>query len=76
MDARSQSRIQLLERTRAHARQMGADDRKGWRRPPAQRPQDAIQAPNWLWDSVVDLIARHEAGYLEGCRRYALEDAA
>lgn len=60
----------------AHARQMSRDERRDWRRTLAQRPLDDIEAPSWLWDSVVDLTASHEAGYLEHCRRYALLDAA
>ncbi len=43
-------------------------------RPPARARY--IDAPTWLWDSVVDLTASHEAGYLEHCRRYALAQAA
>jgi uncharacterized protein (DUF2252 family) len=31
-----------------------------------------IEAPSWLWESVVSLAGSHEAGYLEHCRRYAL----
>jgi uncharacterized protein (DUF2252 family) len=60
----------------AHAGQMSVDDRRTWREALAQRPQGEIEAPSWLWDSIVDLIASHEAGYLEHCRRYALLDAA
>jgi uncharacterized protein (DUF2252 family) len=29
-----------------------------------------------LWSSVVELIALHEAAYLDHCRRYALAEAA
>ena len=32
----------------------------------------SIDAPTWLWSSVVDLIGIHERAYLEHCRRYAL----
>jgi uncharacterized protein (DUF2252 family) len=32
-----------------------------------------LDAPSWLWASVVDLVARHETAYLEHCRSYALE---
>lgn len=30
-----------------------------------------LDAPNWLWLSVVELIGRHEVAYLEHCRKYA-----
>ncbi len=32
-----------------------------------------LDAPSWLWSSIVGLVASHEAAYLEHCRRYALE---
>jgi uncharacterized protein (DUF2252 family) len=35
------------------------------------RPRD-LEAPSWLWTSVVQLVGSHEEGYLEHCRRYAL----
>jgi uncharacterized protein (DUF2252 family) len=60
----------------AHARQMNAPDRREWRRALAERPRGEIEAPSWLWDSVVDLTASHEAGYLEHCRRHALAHAS
>jgi uncharacterized protein (DUF2252 family) len=31
-----------------------------------------LDAPSWLWTSVVELAAAHEAAYLEHCRRFAL----
>ncbi|MCW1430265.1 DUF2252 domain-containing protein [Novosphingobium sp. JCM 18896] len=60
----------------AHARQMGAAERRTWRRELAARSASEIEAPSWLWNSVVDLTATHEAGYLEHCRRYALATAS
>jgi uncharacterized protein (DUF2252 family) len=60
----------------AHARQMDAGQRASWGRDIARRQSAGIEAPTWLWDSVVDLTASHEAGYLEHCRRYALAQAA
>jgi len=60
----------------AHARQMDAPTRRGWRKTLLDHRGAGIEAPSWLWRSVVDLTARHEAGYLEHCRRYALGTAA
>jgi uncharacterized protein (DUF2252 family) len=60
----------------AHARQMDGPTRAHWANAIARRQSANIDAPTWLWDSVVDLIASHEAGYLEHCRRYALAQAA
>jgi uncharacterized protein (DUF2252 family) len=36
----------------------------------------SLDAPSWLWNSVLELVAAHEAAYLQHCRRYALSDAA
>jgi uncharacterized protein (DUF2252 family) len=55
----------------AHARQMSQADRKAWALELGRHHPANLEAPNWLWASVVDLSARHEAGYLEHCRRYA-----
>jgi len=60
----------------AHARQMRAADRGRWAKAIGQRQSADIEAPTWLWDSIVDLAASHEAGYLEHCRLYALAQAA
>jgi uncharacterized protein (DUF2252 family) len=57
---------------RAHARQMDAAQRAEWHRALTARGHAALDAPSWLWESVVDLASGHEAGYLEHCRRYAL----
>ncbi len=57
---------------RSHARQMDAAERFEWHRALTTRGHAALDAPSWLWESVVDLASGHEAGYLEHCRRYAL----
>ncbi len=61
---------------RAHARQMDDHVRAEWARELDRRRPHDMDAPGWLWSSVVSLAARHEAGYLEHCRRYALSSAA
>jgi len=62
---------------RAHARQMDAATRNSWRvKLNRQRKTGiALDAPSWLWTSVVELVAAHEMAYLEHCRRYALGTA-
>jgi uncharacterized protein (DUF2252 family) len=60
----------------AHARQMDSDDRKSWLAVLKIGPIRKLEAPSWLWASVVDLVATHEAAYLEHCRRYALVEPA
>ncbi len=57
---------------KAHARQMDDATRIDWRRSLAAHRGSGIDAPPWLWDAVVDLAGKHESGYLEHCRRYAL----
>ena len=56
---------------RAHARQMPAEDRKRWAAELDRNRSKSLDAPSWLWTSVVELMAQHEAAYLEHCRRYA-----
>lgn len=60
----------------AHARQMSVGDRRAWHKAFAQNRSKNLDAPSWLWTSVVDLVATHEAAYLEHCRRYPLALAA
>jgi uncharacterized protein (DUF2252 family) len=61
---------------RAHGRQMAAGQRRAWRADLAKHHKAALDAPSWLWSSVVELIGLHEAAYLDHCRRFALSEAA
>jgi uncharacterized protein (DUF2252 family) len=61
---------------RGHARQMDATGRKQWVAELRRNRSKSLDAPSWLWNSVVELVAAHEAAYLQHCRRYALSDAA
>jgi uncharacterized protein (DUF2252 family) len=56
----------------AHARQLSPESRRTWRDELARSSTRWLEAPSWLWQSVVDLIGIHERAYLEHCRRYAL----
>ena len=56
----------------AHARQMDDGTRKSWRSELNINRSKSLATPSWLWESVVQLRASHEAGYLEHCRKYAL----
>jgi len=60
---------------RSHARQMSTAEKKNWK-VILSRQSKSLDAPSWLWTSVVDLIAGHEAAYLEHCRLYALSSGA
>jgi uncharacterized protein (DUF2252 family) len=61
---------------RAHARQMDAAARRSWLAELGRHRSKKLDAPSWLWLSVVELIAAHEAAYLDHCRRFALAQAA
>jgi uncharacterized protein (DUF2252 family) len=56
---------------KAHGRQMNAATRKRWAAQLNQNQSKSLNAPNWMWRSVVELIASHETAYLEHCRLYA-----
>ncbi|RXH57921.1 DUF2252 family protein [Granulicella sibirica] len=57
---------------RAHVRQMDLSTRKSWKAELGRNRSKSLDAPGWLWRSVVELVASHEAAYLEHCRRYAM----
>jgi len=57
---------------KAHARQMDENTRKAWMGELQRNRSKKLDAPSWLWTSVVDLAAIHERTYLEHCREYAL----
>src|ERR1700723_755414 len=59
----------------AHAEQMDKEQRGEWRACLKQNRSKKLNAPSWLWTSVVELVARHESAYLEHCRQYALNGA-
>jgi uncharacterized protein (DUF2252 family) len=61
---------------RAHGRQMKASQRRAWRSDLAKNHKASLEAPSWLWGSVVELLGLHEAAYLDHCRRFALLEAA
>jgi uncharacterized protein (DUF2252 family) len=56
---------------KAHARQMDAATRKAWAAELGRNQSRSLDAPGWMWKSVVELIASHETAYLEHCRLYA-----
>ncbi|MEO8926546.1 MAG: DUF2252 family protein [Caulobacteraceae bacterium] len=57
---------------KAHGRQMDGATKGAWQGEIGRRWPKGLDAPFWLWSSVVDLVGSHEAAYLEHCRRYAL----
>jgi uncharacterized protein (DUF2252 family) len=57
---------------RAHARQLDQAAQRTWRAELLARHSKDMEAPNWLWNALLDLIAIHERAYLEHCRKYVL----
>lgn len=58
---------------KAHARQMDDGARTAWLRALAGSHGPDLDAPRWLWRSVVELVSMHEAAYLDHCLAYALD---
>lgn len=58
---------------KAHARQMDSYTRREFAASFKRRKAAQLNAPSWLWSSVVELASTHEAAYLEHCRLYALD---
>ncbi|WBO21566.1 DUF2252 family protein [Sphingomonas abietis] len=56
----------------AHARQLTPDQRLTWRQQLVSGQEGDLDAPSWLWRSIIDLAGAHETEYLEHCRRFAL----
>jgi uncharacterized protein (DUF2252 family) len=56
---------------KAHARQMDAAMRKSWSSELNRHRSKSLDAPSWLWSSIVALVGAHEIAYLEHCRKYA-----
>jgi uncharacterized protein (DUF2252 family) len=56
---------------KAHARQMDVAMRKSWSNELNRHRSKSLDAPSWLWSSVVALVGAQEIAYLEHCRKYA-----
>ena len=61
---------------KAHARQLDAQNRRKWAAELTRNRSKELDAPQWLWDSIVELASIHEAAYLQHCRRYAADRIA
>ncbi|MBV9289607.1 MAG: DUF2252 family protein [Hyphomicrobiales bacterium] len=55
----------------AHMRQLGREDGQSWLKDLRRSRSKSLDAPSWLWTSVVDLLAVHDRAYLDHCRRVA-----
>jgi uncharacterized protein (DUF2252 family) len=72
-DGRAVARYLGMVVGRGHARQLDREGRARWMSEIGSHRTKNIDAPSWLWRSVVDLVGLHERAYLEHCRRYALD---
>lgn len=70
-DAMKAARFLAAVVGRAHARQMDVATRKSWSIELNRHRSKSLDAPSWLWSSVVALVGAHEIAYLEHCRKYA-----
>ena len=57
---------------KAHSRQMDETIRQSWQAELSRNRSKTLDAPSWLWNSVVELVGTHEKAYLEHCRKYAM----
>jgi uncharacterized protein (DUF2252 family) len=53
---------------RGHARQLVPKMKRDWMRLLERNRPKALDAPTWLWSSVVELVGVHESAYLNHCR--------
>ena len=61
---------------KAHGRQIDVETRNKWSAELDRHRVKNLDAPSWLWASVVQLVASHEAAYLDHCRNYAVQKTA
>jgi uncharacterized protein (DUF2252 family) len=71
-DARDVARFLAGVVGTAHASQMDREMCGKWLSALRGRYSKSLDAPAWLWSSLLDLIAVHERAYLEHCRKHAL----
>lgn len=56
----------------SHSRVMSPQARRDWRRAIRRRGSSEIDAPDWLWTSVVEQAGRHASAYLKHCCEHDL----
>lgn len=72
-EAMKVARFLALVVGKAHAAQMDASTRESWWVDLQCNRSKTLDAPSWLWASIIELVSRHERGYLEHCRKYAMD---
>lgn len=71
-DAVKVARYLALVVGRAHATQMDGAAQRAWRAELRRQRPKTVDAPSWLWRSIIELMAAHEEAYLDHCRRHVL----
>jgi uncharacterized protein (DUF2252 family) len=71
-EAKKVARYLAMVLGKAHVRQMDTPTRKQWVKELKRNRSKVLDAPSWLWSSIVELVKSHEGGYLEHCRTFAL----
>ena len=75
-EATAAARFLAMVVGKAHGRQMDVETRKRWLAELSRNRSKSLDAPSWLWTSVVELVSSHEAAYLDHCRLYAMRKTA
>jgi uncharacterized protein (DUF2252 family) len=60
---------------RAHSSQLDHKTKRNWLNSLRSSRAKKLDAPSWLWASVIELVTSHESAYLEHCRQYAIDAA-
>lgn len=59
----------------SHGRQLDGQTVRRWQAELQRNRSKSLDAPSWLWISIVELLTIHEGAYLDHCRRYANAEA-
>jgi uncharacterized protein (DUF2252 family) len=71
-EAKALARYLAVVVGKAHLRQMDVSTQKLWLSELRKNRSKNLDAPSWLWSSIVHLIQNHEGQYLEHCRKYSV----
>jgi uncharacterized protein (DUF2252 family) len=74
-EAISSARFLASVTGRAHSSQLDHKAQRNWLNNLRSSRSKKLDAPSWLWASVIELVASHESAYLEHCRQYAIDAA-
>src|SRR5215470_14345621 len=61
-------KIEIDQLSPEQATTIAGATRRSWKSELAHNRSKTLDAPSWLWVSMVELMASHEAAYLDHCR--------